>query len=323
MVKMGSLMGRLPWKRWFLAYCFQWKDKHLEKKLAGITFPNPVGLAAGFDYEADLTQILGPLGFGFQTIGTITNGAYGGNPRPMLGRLPKSRSLMVNKGYKNLGAKATIKKLTGKKFPIPVGVSIGVTNSASMTSLSKVIADIHQCFEKFEASTVQHSFYELNISCPNLKVGVSLYPAESLNQLLTMIDNLKLTRPVFIKMPIEKSDEEYKKMLDVILKHKIAGVIIGNLSKDRSNPALDLSEVNKYSVGNFSGKPTWESSNHFIQFTRRYVKNKLVIIGCGGVFSPEDAKEKMKLGADLIQLITGMIYQGPQLIGKINTELSK
>lgn len=235
----------------------------------------------------------------------------------MLGRLPKSKSLMVNKGYKNLGAKATIKKLEGKVFPIPVGISIGVTNSASMNTLAKVIADIRQCFEKFEASTVKHSYYELNISCPNLKVGVSLYPAKSLDQLLRMIDNLKLSRPVFVKMPIEKTDEEYKQMLDVILKHKIAGVIIGNLSKDRSNPAIDREEVNTYSVGNFSGKPTWESSNHLIAFTRRYVKNKLVIIGCGGIFSPEDAKEKMKRGADLVQLITGMIYQGPQLASAI------
>lgn len=321
MVRLGSFFGKIPLARFKMSYFLKESDPSLVKNLAGITFPNPVGLAAGFDYNADLTQILGSVGFGFQSIGTITNGAYGGNPKPMLGRLPKSRSLMVNKGYKNLGANATIAKLTGKKFPIPVGVSIGVTNSASMNSPEKVIKDIRVCFEKFEQSQVKHSYYELNISCPNLKVGVSLYAPTTLRQLLEMIDHLKLKRPVFIKMPIEKSDEEYKAMLDVIVKHNIVGVIIGNLSKDRKNPAIHPSEINKYAVGNFSGKPTWESSNHLIKLTRQYVKNKLIIVGCGGIFSAKDAQEKLKLGADLVQLITGMIYQGPQLIGQINRGL--
>jgi dihydroorotate dehydrogenase subfamily 2 len=323
MVAMGQMMGNFGLTRFLLAYLLQVKDQRLVKKLAGITFPNPVGLAAGFDYNADLTQILGSVGFGFQSVGTITNGAYGGNPRPMLGRLPKSRSLMVNKGYKNLGADQTIAKLEGKRFPIPVGISIGVTNSEKMDSLEKVIQDIKECFQKFERSQVQHKYYELNISCPNLKVGVSLYDPKHLQSLLTMLDSLKVKRPVFIKMPIEKSDSQYKAMLDVILKHRIAGVIIGNLSKDRHNPAIDPSEVDKYAVGNFSGKPTWESSNHLIEYTRAYVKHKLIIIGCGGIFSPEDAQEKMRRGADVVQLITGMIYQGPQLIGQINAKLTE
>lgn len=321
MVTIGRISGEFwPMKR-LIAYCFQVTHPDLHKTIAGITFPNPVGLAAGYDYHADLTQVLSSVGFGFQSVGTITNSPYEGNPRPMLGRLPKSKSLMVNKGYKNLGADATIRKLTGISFPIPVGISIGVTNSSSMNTLEKVIDDILACFQKFEQSTVQHAYYELNISCPNLKVDVSLYPPASLDQLLKSLDALKLSRPVFIKMPIEKSDQEYKSMLDVILKHKIAGVIIGNLAKDRKNPALNPEEVKQFSVGNFSGKPTWESSNHLIATTRKYVKNKLIIIGCGGIFSPEDAQVKLDAGADMLQLITGMIYSGPQLIGSINHHL--
>lgn len=321
MVTLGKISGDIwPVKR-LIAYCFQVQHPVLQKTFAGITFPNPVGLAAGYDYHADLTQVLSSVGFGFQTVGTITNSPYEGNPRPMLGRLPKSKSLMVNKGYKNLGADATISKLAGKRFPIPVGISIGVTNSSSMNTVKKVIDDIRICFQKFEQSTVQHSYYELNISCPNLNVDVSLYSPANLNQLLNVIDTLKLSRPVFIKMPIEKSDQEYKNMLDVILKHKIAGVIIGNLAKDRNNPALNKEEVKQFKNGNFSGKPTWESSNNLIALTRKYVKNKLIIIGCGGIFSPEDAQEKLNKGADMVQLITGMIYNGPQLIGSINQKL--
>ncbi len=317
MVWIGSMLGRFAVIRWFFSYCFIWKDKRLERHIAGIIFPNPVGLAAGYDYEANLTQITGPLGFGFHTVGTITNRPYEGNSPPRLGRLPKSRSILVNKGYKNLGAMATIRKLEGKIFSIPVGISIGATNDPSITTLRQVIADIRACFEQFEASRVRHAYYELNISCPNLSLEVSLYDPMHLDALLRAIDHLKLSRPVFIKMPIEKTEKEYAAMLDVILTHKIAGVIIGNLSKDRNNPALDPDEVAKCSVGNFSGKPTWESSNRLIAFTRKYVKRKLSIIGCGGIFSPEDAAEKLRLGADMVQLITGMIYQGPHLTSQV------
>lgn len=321
MVFSGSMMGNIAIARFFMRFAFLEKDTHLEQTIAGITFPNPIGLAAGFDYNAQLTQILESVGFGFQTVGTMTNHPYEGNPRPMLGRLPLSKSLMVNKGYKNPGAKKVSSLLQGKQFLIPVGISIGVTNSEAITTIQKAIIDIKQAFQIFEGHMVHNAYYELNISCPNLKVGVSFYSPDNLELLLLMIDGLTLKKPVFIKMPIEKSDKEYKAMLDVIVKHTIAGVIIGNLSHDRKNPALHPDEVNKYAVGNFSGKPTWESSNHLIEYTSKQYGKKLVIIGCGGVFSAEDAIEKLRRGASLVQLITGMIYQGPQLISQINAEL--
>lgn len=323
MVSSGSMMGNFSLTRFFMRFSFQEKDLRLEQTIAGVTFPNPIGLAAGFDYEAQLTQILGPLGFGFQTVGTMTNHPYEGNPRPMLGRLPLSKSLMVNKGFKNPGAQHIAASLQDKHFPVPVGISVGVTNSASMTTTQKAITDIKQAFTMFEKHSIHNAYYELNISCPNLKVGVSFYDPKNLDQLLAMIDALKLNKPVFIKMPIEKSEKEYKSMLDIIIRHHIAGVIIGNLSKDRKNPALHPNEVNKYAVGNFSGKPTWESSNQLISYTSKQYGKKLVIIGCGGVFSAEDALEKFKRGASLVQLITGMIYQGPQLISEINEGLVK
>jgi dihydroorotate dehydrogenase len=127
-----------------------------------------MGLAAGFDYEARLTQSLFPWGFGFQTVGTITNNPYEGNPRPMLGRLPKSKSLMVNKGFKNLGAETTAKKLKGLTFKIPVGISIGRTNSPKLTTQEESIKDILIAFRKFEKEKIKNAYYELNISCPNL-----------------------------------------------------------------------------------------------------------------------------------------------------------
>jgi dihydroorotate dehydrogenase len=142
-----------------------------------------------------------------------------------------------------------------------------------------------------------------------------------LEALLRAVDVLGLTTPVFIKMPIELGDKEVTLMLEVILKHRIAGIIIGNLQKNRNDPALNPEEVAKFPVGNFSGKPTWKRSNELISLAYRHCGGKLVIIGCGGVFSAEDAYEKILRGASLVQLITGMIFQGPQLIAEINLRL--
>jgi len=321
MVGFGEQLGKSEIIRNYFSSQFVIKDKSLQQKISGLNFQNPVGLAAGFDYEARLTQILPSIGFGFETVGTITNMPYGGNPSPMLGRLPKSKSLMVNKGFKNLGAKVTIEKLSGYSFRIPLGISIGSTNSKKIISQKDGISDIDKAFIQFEKSRLNHSYYELNISCPNLFTKITFYPPKNLRELLIEIDKLNLTRPVFVKMPIEKSDREILEMLKEISRHKITGVIFGNLQKDRSNKNLVPSEVRKFKVGNFSGKPTFDRSNELIKLAYKNYKGRFVIIGCGGIFSAEDAYKKIRLGASLVQLITGMIFNGPQLIFEINSGL--
>ncbi len=321
MMRFGERWGSLGVVKVIVRFLFHKRFEALEQKIAGINFPLPVGLAAGFDYEARLTQTLSAWGFGFQSIGSITNKAYEGNTRPMLGRLPKSRSLMVNKGFKNDGAEAVVSKLENYSFGTPVGVSIGRTNSREMVTQKESIEDIISCFKKFESSSMAHSYYELNISCPNLHGPVSFYPPDNLEELLVAVDALLIQRPVFVKMPIEKSNEEIMQLLDVIVRHKINGVIFGNLQKDRNHPSLDPEEVAKFDKGGFSGKPTYDRSNELISLTYAHFKDRLVIIGCGGIFSAEDAYEKIQRGAGLIQLITGMIYEGPQLVASINFSL--
>ncbi|MDO9027363.1 MAG: hypothetical protein Q7U68_00645 [Candidatus Roizmanbacteria bacterium] len=163
------------------------------------------------------------------------------------------------------------------------------------------------------------------MSCPNLiNTNVDFYQPINFNQLLQSINRLKIKKPIFVKMPISVSNKEFLSILNVITKYKIIkGVIIGNLLKDKKNPLLDKQEVNKFKVGSFSGKLCEPRSNELIKLTYKKYKNKLIIIGCGGVFSGQDAYEKIKLGASLIQLITGMIFQGPQLISQINLELEE
>src|SRR3990167_10760 len=165
---LGELMGKSVTATITLEKLFGKKHPSLKQKIVGIDFESPVGLAAGFDYQAKLTQILPSLGFGFATVGTITNLPYAGNPRPRLGRLPKSLSLMVNKGFKNQGAKFISQKLNQLKFSMPIGISIGRTNSPKLSTQKESIKDIIKCFETFMRSKVDNAYYELNISCPNL-----------------------------------------------------------------------------------------------------------------------------------------------------------
>lgn len=320
-VRLGEQFGKHKVIKNLLSSQFAIENKVLRQNISGMTFKNPIGLAAGFDYEARLTQILPSLGFGFETLGTITNFAYGGNPKPRLGRLPKSKSLMVNKGFRNLGAKAVSEKLTELSFEMPIGISIGKSNALKYNTQKKSIEDIISSFTVFEKSKVKHFYYELNISCPNLHGNVSFYPSKNLNELLTEIDKLHVKKPVFIKMPIEKTDKETLLMLSEISNHDAEGVIFGNLQKNRKNKFLNREEVSKFKIGNFSGKPTFERSNELIKLAYKNFNQRFIIIGCGGIFSAKDAYEKIKLGASLTQLITGMIFEGPQLISQINSGL--
>lgn len=322
MTNIGRLLGKLPTFRTLTAWQFAYADKRLVRTIDGMTFPNPVGLSAGFDYNADLPAILPSVGFGFATIGTVTNEPYQGNPPPRLDRFPKSKALLVNKGFKSLGAKAIIKKLEKQTFAIPIGISIGSTNKAH-ASLQAQIEDILSCFRQFEASSVQHHYYELNISCPNTTGGQPFTTGNRLQKLVKAVQALGVKKPIYLKMPIDLSFSQVLPLLDAADTYGIHGVIFGNLTKDKTNPDVHPVDRKQWAdrSGNLSGKPTWNRSNTLIQMTRQAYKSRFTIIGAGGIFTPEDAKFKLSLGADLIQLITGMIYEGPQLIGAINEYL--
>lgn len=312
------MLGQFKITRLVTALFFKYENiQYLSQNVAGIYFKNPIGLAAGFDYEAKLTQILPEVGFGFHTIGSVTFGEYKGNEKPRLGRLPLSKSLIVNKGLKSPGAKYIFNKLKLLSFRIPVGISIAKTNSMTTNSEKTGITDYICTANLFSKSNIGN-YFEINISCPNAFGGEPFTTPKKLHNLLVQIDKVNFKKPVFIKMPIELSNSEAEELLNVIIKHKVVGVIFGNLAKSRSNPALNKAELKSVGQGNFSGKPTWKQSNRLISLTYKKYGSKLVVVGCGGVFSAEDAYYKIKLGASLVQMITGMIFEGPQVVGEIN-----
>ena len=325
-LKKGNLLGRFKFTRKIVKKIFRYKNDILEQKLFGIKFKNPVGLAAGFDYDADLIGILPSVGFGYHTIGSITYLPYAGNPKPMLGRLPKSLSLLVNKGFKNNGIFAVLNKVSGQKTSIPLGISIGSTNQ-SYKKIEDMAEDIFLSFEVVLKSG-QFDYYELNISCPNLinvenlkekfddPVGFSI--------LLNKLSYLNIEKPLFIKMHAEKSAEDTLALCEIASSYKwVSGVIMSNLVKNRGNIYFDKDEIASAGKGNFSGKPTEALSNNLISEIYKKYKDRFVIIGCGGIFTGADAYEKIKRGATLVQMITGMIYEGPSVIGEINKDLAK
>lgn len=317
----GQVMGKSSFIKSLIRKLLGKRYSNLKQEIYGIKFLGPIGLAAGYDYEAKAVDILEPIGMGFSTVGTITNDEYTGNPKPRLGRLPKSKSIMVNKGFKNRGARMTRKALEKKEMIIPLGVSIGQTNR-NYQNINEAINDILQAFKIFEEPGLKHSYYELNISCPNLHTNISFYRTANLENLLREVQNLKIKKPIFIKMPINETNQNFTKMLDIILRRGIKGIIVGNLQKDRKNPAIVKSEL-KWKMGNFSGLPTQARSDELINLAYKHTRGKLLIIGCGGIFSTEDAYRKIKLGATLVQMITGLIFEGPAVVAKINKELSE
>jgi len=300
-------------------------EEALGQTLHGITFPNPIGLSAGFDKNFELVPLVKEIGFGFMEGGSITFHQCAGNPKPWFYRLPKTQSLVVNAGLANKGVSAVIKTL--KRYPsrvftdFPLNISVAKTNSPGAASEADAIADYVGSLTALQSARLG-SMITLNISCPNTYGGEPFTTPERLDHLLTAIDALHLAQPVFIKMPVDLAWPEFKQLLNVADTHTVAGVTISNLAKDRSTVKL-LDPLPDSVKGNLSGKPTQALSNQLISKTYQAYKDRFTIIGAGGVFSAEDAYEKIKLGANLVELITGLIFEGPQLIGQINRNLVK
>jgi len=316
----GNIAGRCICFQKLVELLFSYQNKKLEQTILDINFKNPVGLSEGYDKDAKLLDMLPSIGFGFTQVGTVTYKPYEGNPKPWLTRLQKSKAILVNYGLKNIGVFEIIKKLKGyKKIMIPYSVSVGKTNSCDTTNLDDGIADYQSCYKALIDAGVGN-FFTLNISCPNTFGGEPFTTPEKLERLLAVLMPMQSDKPVFLKMPINLPWDEFKTLLDVAVSNKVQGVIIGNLNKNHKDPNVkDILPGD--AKGGISGLPTKELSNNLISETYKLYRKKLIIIGVGGIFSAEDAYEKIKRGASLVQLITGLIYCGPQTVGAINNGL--
>jgi dihydroorotate dehydrogenase (fumarate) len=296
---------------------------YLCQTVNNISFRNPVGLSAGFDKNCELVALTKAIGFGFMEGGSVTHKPCSGNPRPWFYRLPKSKSIVVHAGLANDGARAVISRLkhysADQLKNYPLNISIAKTNSKKTCDDTEAIADYIASLKAFERARIA-TMYTLNISCPNTYGGEPFTTPDRLKKLLTAVDTLDIAKPLFIKMPSDLSWPDFKKLLDVASNYSVAGVTISNLAKDRGQ--ADLMDPLPDSIkGNLSGKPVEQKSNYLISKTYHYYGKRFTIIGVGGIFNAHDAYAKICLGASLVELITGMIFEGPQLIGQINRDL--
>lgn len=326
MIRSGSLLQRMPLMGRLASSSFAYhNDALLSQDVAGLTFTNPVGLSAGLDKNFELVPLVKAIGFGYMEGGSLTLDPCVGNSRPWFHRLPKTKSIVVHVGLANYGVDHAIAKIKSYRAAVfsrfPLNISVAKTNSPGTCTDEDAVADYVGSLEQLQASGVG-DMYTLNISCPNTFGGEPFTDPVRLEKLLSATDALELEKPLFIKMPIDLPWPAFKELLAVADNHHVDGVTIGNLAKDRTK--VDLKDPLPETIkGNLSGKPTQKLSDALIRQTYKAYGKRFVIIGVGGIFTAEDAYTKVKNGATLIELVTGLIFQGPQVIGQINQDLAK
>lgn len=325
MTRLSSLISRTTSLLSIMKRIFGSRDAKIRQDLHCLSFKSPVGLAAGFDKNGEIIPVIASLGFGFGEVGSVSYKKCKGNPKPWFYRLPKTKSAVINAGLCNDGSEkilARLRKYNPKSLSgFPVVLSVVKANDPCVVSEKQGIDDYISTLKLAKnEKTVQ--ILEINISCPNAYGGEPFTTPAKLERLLNAVDKLDIKQPVFIKMPIDLEWRKFKELLDVIIKHNVAGVTVANLSKDRTRIDF-LDELPDGIKGSFSGKPTWQDSNELIKKTYQQYGKKLTVIGVGGIFDAEDAYTKIRLGASLVQLVTGMLFNGPQIAAEINEGLVK
>jgi dihydroorotate dehydrogenase len=320
-VLIGETLGRTAPGRAIVRASCHYENPALETKIAGIDFKNPIGLAAGFDKDARLTKIIPEVGFGFMEVGSVTQFPYGGNPGARLVRLPDDHSIIVYYGLKNIGAEAIQRKLAGLlPFRIPVGLNIAKTNRADI----KGEKSVEDYVMTYRILADHFAYATINVSCPNAQDGCLFQDPRLLDDLLAAFSKEKKVSPIFLKISNDLSVSEVDEILAVVGKYSfVDGFVVGNLAKRRDGLQLKSSpeRLNLIPKGGISGTPIKDLSTGLIRHIRQKTNGKYILIGLGGVFTAEDAYEKIRAGASLVEIVTGLIYGGPTIVKNINRGL--
>ena len=311
----------IPGKRFFLNQLYQVKDEALKTTVFGIEFPNPVGLAAGFDKDAKMFEQLSVFGFGFIEVGTVTPKPQEGNPKPRLFRLPADEALINRMGFNNEGVEVMVERLKNRKSNILIGGNIGKNK---ITPNENAAEDYKYSFNMLFDHV---DYFVVNVSSPNTPNLRELQEKEPLTNLLLELQKLNQQRqapkPILLKIAPDLNEAQLNDIIEIVKSSNISGVIATNTTIDRSG--LKTAEKTLSSIGNggLSGRPLREKSTEVIEYLRNRLKPPFAIIGAGGVHSAEDALEKLAAGADLVQVYTGFIYEGPSLVKRINKAIIK
>jgi dihydroorotate dehydrogenase len=309
-------LSKLPGFKSLFKKLYLLEDQKLERELFGLKFKNPVGLAAGFDKDAKLYNELSNFGFGFIEIGTLTPKPQDGNPKKRLFRLKEDSAIINRMGFNNGGVNDAVERLKKNKGVL-IGGNIGKNK---LTPNENAVEDYEICFE---ALFNYVDYFVVNVSSPNTPNLRALQDKEPLTNLLKALQVLNFQKPkikpILLKIAPDLTDEQLLDIIEIVATTKIDGVISTNTTISRDG----LKSDNKSEMGGLSGKPLTNRSTEVIRFLAEKSNKAFSIIGVGGIHSAEDALEKLEAGADLLQLYTGFIYEGPKLIKDINKALLK
>jgi dihydroorotate dehydrogenase len=316
---------RLPCSRIFARLFLGSQDPRLHRKVFGIDFPNPVGLAAGLDKDAKLINELSALGFGFIEVGTVTPRPQPGNTKPRMFRLTDDAAIINRMGFNNDGVDAMAARLKNRDRRIIIGGNIGKNKD---TSNEDALDDYATCFKKLFPFV---DYFAVNVSSPNTPGLRTLQDKEPLLKLLNTLQSLNdayvaqglRRKPVLLKIAPDLSNEQLDEIIEVVLLSKTDGVIATNTTVSREGLQSPGKLVAGAGEGGLSGRPLSSRSTGVIRYLSQRSQKKFSIVGVGGIHSPADAIEKLNAGADLIQLYTGFIYEGPGLIRQINKAVLK
>lgn len=309
----------IPGVKWLVKKAYAVNHPSLEREVFGLRFPNPVGIAAGFDKEASLYNHLPAFGFGHVEIGTVTPLGQPGNPKPRLFRLPEDKALINRMGFNNEGVEAFIKNLRKNKPKVIVGGNIGKN---TLTPNDKAIEDYCHCFKALFDLV---DYFVVNVSCPNITGLSKLQDKDELTALLQAIQKINLSKPgpkpVLLKVAPDLSEKQLDEVIEMVRETRINGIIATNTSTLRVNLSTPPEKVKKIGKGGLSGLPIKDRSTATIAYLFKKSEGSIPIIGVGGIFSARDAIEKINAGATLVQIYTGFVYAGPSIAKKINKAL--
>ncbi|MCK6616656.1 MAG: quinone-dependent dihydroorotate dehydrogenase [Cyclobacteriaceae bacterium] len=315
------LLGKVPGTRRLLAALYEVQSPWLGRTVFGLKFENPVGLAAGFDKDARLIDELACFGFGFIEIGTLTPKPQPGNEKPRLFRLPADKALINRMGFNNEGVLAAVERLKKRKSTIIVGGNIGKNKD---TPNEKALDDYAYCVE---ALYLYVDYFVVNVSSPNTPGLRELQEKEPLRKLLAYVKALagskEKAKPVLLKIAPDLTVEQLDDVIKILKETKTDGIIATNTTTSREGLVTDQNTLEKIGAGGLSGKPLSSKSTEVIKYLRRQLGPDYPIIGVGGIMSVDDALEKLKAGANLIQIYTGFVYEGPSFVRQINRALLK
>lgn len=300
---------------------YQINDKKLERTLFGLTFKNPVGLAAGFDKNAVLYNELADFGFGFVEIGTVTPKGQVGNPKKRLFRLKDDKGIINRMGFNNEGLTTAIEQLKKNKGKIIIGGNIGKNTNTAPENYTE---DYVECFKGLHPYV---DYFVLNVSCPNVGSHAKLDDVAYLKELITEVQKLdkellvterSRSKPILLKIAPDLNNQQLDEIIELVAKTKIDGVIASNTSVNREGLKAPDERLKEIGNGGLSGQPVKDRSTRVIKYLADNSNKAFPIIGVGGIHSEKDALDKLNAGADLVQIYTGFIYEGPSLVKRIN-----